>query len=56
MMFLRNRYRAQAPPSFVKFASRAALEMIGWSLSTPRTDQVPLESYTARSSRAGTAR
>ena len=40
----------------MKFAAWEAGVVIGASFSTPRRDHVPDEMYTARSSRAGTAR
>ena len=40
-MFFRNRIVPQAPPSLVKFASRAAADRIGAGSSAPSSDQVP---------------
>ena len=40
----------------MKFARHDAFVVIGFSFSTPSSDHVPDERYTARSSRAGTAR
>ena len=43
MTFFRSRTVPATPPSFVKFASRAAGDSSGSSRSTPTSDQVPEE-------------
>ena len=53
--FFRKRVLPPKPPSVVKLASIASGVITGSGVSTPTSDQVPLEMYAKSSFLAGTA-